>query len=188
MTHYSAVLFVHVVSALTLAAALGLEALTLVRLQRATTSGEARFCMDFAPGLPLMTIGSGLFLMLSGGYLTAQMSAWTMAWPKLAVAILVLTAPLGAATGRRMRAIRRACASNETNESDLLGRLRDPFLKFSLNIRIALVLGIVLLMTAKPELPESLGIIGVFAILGFASALLFWRRDTAPPVVSGARE
>jgi hypothetical protein len=176
MTLYSFVSFVHVVSTLGIVAALSLEAATLVRLRTAKTSDEVRLWIDLAPGLPALAIGSLVFLLLSGGYLTSQMSAWALAWPTLAVATLLLIAPLGAASGKRMRAIRRASAVNNSNESDLLARLRDPFLKFSLNVRIALLLAIVLLMTAKPGLPESLAIVGVYANLGFASTLLFWRR------------
>jgi hypothetical protein len=94
---------------------------------------------------------------------------------------LILIGPLGAITGKRMRAIRAACAANKPNESDLLGKLRDPSLKFSMNIRIALVLGIVLLMTAKPELRESLGVVVSSVFLGFVSTV-FWRRDSASPI------
>ena len=59
--------------------------------------------------------------------------------------------PLGALTGRRMRAICRACADAKAINSDLLGRLQDSFLKVSLGVRIAVFLGIVLIMSAKPE-------------------------------------
>ena len=181
MTFYSAVLFVHVVSALGVFAALSLEAVGLVHLRRATTANEARLWIEFAPGLPALAIGSLVFLLLSGIFMATQMSGWVLAWPRVAMGALILIGPLGAITGRRMRAIRAACAANKPNESDLLGKLRDPFLKFSMNIRIALVLGIVLLMTAKPELRESLGVVVSSVFLGFVSTV-FWRRDSASPI------
>jgi hypothetical protein len=181
MTFYSAVLFVHVVSALGVFAALSLEAVGLVHLRRATTAGEAHLWIEFAPGLPALAIGSLVLLLLSGIFMTAQMAGWMLAWPRVAMGALILIGPLGAITGRRMRAIRAACAANKPNESDLLRKLRDPFLKFSMNIRIALVLGIVLLMTAKPELRESLGVVVSSVFLGFVSTV-FWRRDSASPI------
>jgi hypothetical protein len=181
MTFYSAVLFVHVVSALGVFAALSLEAVGLVHLRRATTASEARLWIEFAPGLPALAIGSLVFLLLSGIFMATQMSGWVLAWPRAAMGALILIGPLGAFTGRRMRAIRAACATNKPNESGLLGKLRDPFLKFSMNIRIALVLGIVLLMTAKPELRESLGVVVSSVFLGFVSTV-FWRRDSASPI------
>ena len=182
MALYSAVLFVHVVSALGVFAALSLEAVALLRLRSAATAGEARLWIEFAPGLPAFSIGSLVLLLLSGIFMTTQMSGWALAWPRVAVASIILVAPLGAATGRRMRTIRLACAASQPSETDFLGKLRDPYLKFSMNIRIALVLGIVLLMTAQPGLPESLGIVAAFAILGFVSTCFFWRRDSAPPI------
>jgi hypothetical protein len=181
MTFYSAVLFAHVVSALGVFAALSLEAVGLVHLRRATTASEARLWIEFAPGLPALAIGSLVLLLLSGIFMTAQMGGWTLAWPRVALGALILIGPLGAVTGRRMRAIRLACASNNPNGADLLGKLRDPFLKYSMNIRIALVLGIVLLMTAKPELRESLGIAVSSIFLGLVSTVL-WRRGTALPI------
>ncbi len=181
MTLYSAVLFVHVVSALGVFAALSLEAVGLIHLRRATTASEARLWIEFVPGLPALAIGSLVLLLLSGIFMTAQMAGWSLAWPRVAMGALVLIGPLGAVTGRRMRAIRVACAANNPNESDLFGKLRDSFLKYSMNIRIALVLGIVLLMTAKPELRESLGIVVSSVFLGFVSRI-FWRRDSASPI------
>src|SRR5216683_2903605 len=186
MTLYSVLLFVHVVSALGIFAALTLEAVALVHLRRATTASEARLWIEFAPGLPALAIGSLVFLLLSGILMTVQMSGWTLAWPRVALGALILIRPLGGITGRRMRAIRQACAGNNPIESDLLRKLSDPFLKFSMNIRIALVLGIVLLMTAKPELRQSSGIVVSSVFLGFVSTILFWRRDTTSPIARAA--
>jgi amino acid transporter len=182
VTLYSIVLFSHVVSALGIFVALSFEAVTLLHLRRAANSSEARLWFELAPGLPALGIASLVVMLLSGIFMTTQMSGWTLAWPRVSMLALVLIAPLGAITGRKMRAIRLACAARNPNESDLLGKLRDPFLKYSMNIRTSLVLGIVLLMTAKPGLRESVGIIFVFAILGIVSAGLFWRQDIASPI------
>jgi hypothetical protein len=183
MTLYSGVLFVHVVSALGIFAALGIEAVTLSRLRQSTDSTEARRWLDLAPGLPAIAIGSLLFLLLSGGYMTSEMSGWNLAWPKVALAALILIAPFGAVTRKRLRAIRQACFASNTNESDLTSRLRDPVLKHSLDIRISLALAIVLLMTAKPGLQESLGIVAGFALLGFASTFLLWRDNSVAQIL-----
>src|ERR1700732_4836376 len=117
MTLYSIVLFVHVVSSLGIVAALSLSAVTLVRLRRATTSSQARLWVEFAPGVPSLAIVSLVFLLLYGIFMTSQNSGWTLAWPRVAMVALILIAPLGAVTGRRMRAIQLACAANKPNES-----------------------------------------------------------------------
>jgi zinc transporter ZupT len=181
MTLYSAVLFVHVLSALGVFAALCLEAVALLHLRRATTASEAQLWLEFAPGLTALTAASFLLLLLSGIFMTTQSSEWMLAWVRVALGALLLLGPLGAFTGRKMRAIRNACAANDRNGSDLIPRLRDPFLKFSMNIRIAVVLGIVLLMTAKPELRQSLGIVVSAVFLAFL-ATVFGGRDTESPI------
>jgi hypothetical protein len=181
VTLYSIVLFVHVASAFGIVAALSLAAVTLVRSRRATTVGEARLWIEFAPGGPALAIISLVFLLLSGIYMTVQMSGSGLAWPRVAMGALILIAPFGAVTGRRLRAIQIACAASNPKESEILAKLRDPFLVFSMNMRIALVLGILLLMTAKPELRQSLGIVVSSVFLGFVSTV-FWRRETASPV------
>jgi hypothetical protein len=120
----------------------------------------------------MVAIGSMLVVFFSGVYLAMQMAAFGLAWPKVAVGALLIIAPLGALTGRRIRAIRRACADAKATNSDLLGRLQDSFLKTSLSIRIAIFLGIVFLMSAKPEVWESIGIVGTSVISGLLLSLL----------------
>jgi hypothetical protein len=181
MTLYSAVLFVHVASAFGIVAALSLAAVTLARLRKATTVSEARVWTVFAPGVPALAVVSLVFLLLSGIYMTIQMGGWTLAWPKVALGALILIGPLGAVTARRLRAIQIACAASRPNEFEIFAKLRDPFLVFSMNTRIALVLGILLLMTAKPEMRQSLGIVVSSIFLGLVSTV-FWRREGAAPV------
>ena len=159
MTFYSLVLFVHVTAVLALFAALTFEVLSLFHLRRASTLTEVRLWIDPVPRLPLAAMGSLLVVFFSGIYLTIRMSAFGEAWPKVTIAALLFVAPIAATTRTRMRAIRRTCATATLINSELRGRLQDPVLKLSLGIRIAVMLGIVLLMGAKPELWESVGII-----------------------------
>ncbi len=175
MTLYSLVLFVHVTAVLGLSAALSFEALSLFHLRRVSTTTEVRRWIEPVPGLPWVAIGSMLVIFFSGIYLAAQISAWSMAWPKVTIGALLLIAPLGALTGRRIRAIRQACADAKAITSKLLTRLQDPFLKISLGIRIAVFLGIVLLMAAKPEFWASIIVVGISIILGLLSAVLAGR-------------
>jgi hypothetical protein len=95
------------------------------------------------------------------------MSGFGLAWLKVAIAAFLLMAPLGAATG------------SMTNQSKLLDLLQHPFLKISLGVRSVVFLGILLLMTAKPELLESLGIVGGSVVLGLAAPLLTPNRESA---------
>jgi len=179
MTLYSLVLFGHVTAVLALFACLSLETLSLFHLRRASTLPEVQLWIEPVPGLSAVALGSLLVILLSGVYLTIQMSSFGLAWLKVTIAAFLLMAPLGAATGRRMRHVRRLGASSMTNQSKLLDLLQHPFLKISLGIRTAIFLGILLLMTAKPELPESLGIVGGSVVLGLTAALLTPNRESA---------
>jgi hypothetical protein len=184
MTFYSLVLFVHVTAVLGLSAALSIEALSLFHLRRASTLTDASRWIEPVPRLPFVTGGSALVIFFSGVYLAIRMSAFDAGWPKVTVGALLLIAPLGALTGRRMRAIRRACADANAINSELLSRLQDPFLKISLSIRVGIFLGIVLLMAAKPGLWESIGIVGAAVVVGLLSSLLARRRSRSLSISS----
>jgi len=160
MTLYSLILFLHVAAALGLFASLSFEFLSPSHLRRASEQSEVRRWIDPVPRLPLLAMASILVVFFSGIFLTVRMSFDT-AWPKVTIGALLLIAPLGAVTGKRMRVIRRNSEAS-TMKPDLLRRVRDPFLKISLGIRIAVFSGIVLLMTAKPELWPSIGIVILF--------------------------
>ena len=175
MTLYLLVLFVHVIAVLGLSAALSFESLSLFQLRRVSNTTEVRRWIEPVPGLPWVAMGSMILIFFSGIYLAAQISAWSMAWPKMTIGALLLIAPLGALTGRRIRAIRQACADAKAINSELPSRLQDPFLKISLGIRIAVFLGIVLLMAAKPELWASIIVVGISIILGLLSSVLAGR-------------
>ena len=108
-----------------------------------------------------------------------------MAWPKVTIAALLLIAPFGALTGRRLRAIRQACAAAKTINSELLGHVRDPILKISLGIRVGIFLGIVLLMAAKPQLWMAVGVVATSVVLGlFFSAMPSRKNATNLPARS----
>ena len=187
MTLRSLVLFVHVTAVLTMFAALSFEALSLFHLRRVSSLTEVRRWIDPIPRLPWVARGSLLLVFLSGVYLTVRMEAFELAWPKVAVGALLLIAPLGALTGWRMRAIRRACVETKAINSELTSRLQDPFLKVSLSIRLSLLLGILLLMSAKPDLWESIGIVGISVVVGFLLSLPAWGQSGSLPAPSTDR-
>ena len=175
MTFYSVVLFVHITGVLVLFACLSVEVLALFRLHRASTLREVRLWMEPVQSLSLVTASSALAIFLSGVYLTTRMAAFGLAWTQVAIAALLLIAPFSALTGSRMRAIRQACANEKIMDAELRHRLQDRLLKASLGIRIAIFLGIVLLMAAKPDLAQSIGILATSVVLGVFSPVTFWR-------------
>jgi hypothetical protein len=181
MSLYSVVLVIHVTAVLLLCAALSIEVVSLLHLRGATSLAEAHPWMQPVPGLSFYAIASVLVILFSGGYLVMQESAFRQAWPKVAAVALLLMGPFGKLTDNRMRAIRNAYGNGNANPEFLL-QLRDPFLKISLGVRIAVFLGIFLLVSAKPGLGKSISLVAVAAVLGLLSSLLGWRRNPSLPI------
>jgi hypothetical protein len=179
MSLHSLVLVVHVTAVLLLCAALSVEVLSLVHLRSASTLAEAHPWIAPVPKLPLFTVASVLVILFSGIYLVIPMSTAGQTWPKVAVATLLFMGRFGAITTRRMRALREAYKVEKPINSELINRLQDPFLKISLAIRIAVFLGIFLLVSAKPGPWESISLVGASGILGLLTSLLPWRRGTS---------
>lgn len=178
MTFYSIALFLHIVGALGLFVALGLEWTSLLYLRRATTIEQAREWLSTFGLLRWVGTSSLGLILLAGFYMMA--TAWGgAAWTGIALAAMILLAALGGAlTGPRMAAVGRAVAAESGSLSlAFRQRLHDPLLWTSIQTRVAIALGIVFLMTVKPGLGEALLVVGVALILGLASALPMWGHD-----------
>jgi hypothetical protein len=183
MSLYPFILVVHVTAVLVLCAVLSIELVSLIHLRGASTPAEAYPWVQPVLGIRFYAITSLLTILFTGVYLVIQESAFRQAWPKVAMIALFLMAPLGKLTGSRMQAIRNAFHRHEREMgSELLGRLRDPFLKISLGIRIGAFFGIFLLVSAKPRLWEAIALVGACAVLGVLSSFITWRRDRSLPV------
>jgi hypothetical protein len=111
MTLYSIALFLHVVGALGLFIAIGLEWTGLSAWRRAASTDQVREWLPVLGSLRKIGGAAALTLVVSGVYLMA--TAWRgTAWPGIGLAALVLIAVLGALlTGRRVGPIARDLSS-----------------------------------------------------------------------------
>jgi hypothetical protein len=163
MDLFSAVLYIHVIATLVLVAAMSLEGFALRQLRRASGKSEAFYWLDPLPGMRPVASICLLVLLLSGGFLAGRASLWKLAWPKIAVVIVIAFGALAGISSRRLRQMRQDPAVTEKVRSS-------PFLKISLSVRTGLVLAAVLLMTAQPGLVGSLVALAVFIIVFWAVA------------------
>jgi hypothetical protein len=166
---YPLVLFLHILGAFGLVAALTLEAIGLRGLRRAVRTEDALMWLAISRGLVLRLAPASLGLILvTGLYMTA--TTWgPKGWILVALASLVLLAVVGAlGTGIRMARIGSAVggASAGPLSDDLRRALRDPILLTSLRTRLAIVLGVVFLMTVKPSSLASVVVIILAAAIG----------------------
>jgi hypothetical protein len=171
MSLYSISVFLHVVGALGIFAAIGLEWAGLSNLRRATDTTQVRewFRLLAAP----RTVGgpSALLVLVSGIYLTA--TRWgPQGWILVALGGMVVVAAVGGAVGgRRAGAIARAIPAEAGPVSPTLRqRLDDPALTVSLWTRTALLLGIVFLMSVRPSRAGALAVMGIALLLGIAGS------------------
>jgi hypothetical protein len=173
---YSIVLFVHVLAALLLASSMSIEIVGLSRMRRANAVSEAQTWVNLAPRLPAIAGICALVLLVSGGYLTSKMTGWGFGWPKVALGAMFLIAPFASMTSKRMRRVRQELV-DLANATAALDRVNDRFLKASLSVRSWILLGIIALMTAKPDLSISLLIIAISAAVGTVTGLVGNRRQ-----------
>jgi hypothetical protein len=180
MNDYSIALFLHVVGALGFFVALGLEWTSLGHVRRATTVEQVREWMRVPNQMGRVGMIAMVTLLAAGLYMMA--TAWGgVAWIMVTLGALVLMIVLGMVlTRRRMAAIGRMVSAERGPPSPALRQLlHDPLLVISLQTRVAIALGIVFLMTVKPDLRGSLLAIVIAAMLGLASALPILRREQA---------
>jgi len=130
----------------------------------------------------VLTAATGLYMATNWGF--------GRGWVEVAIASFALMAPVGPLViNPRLQAIGRAADATTPGPLDgsLLSRTHDPLLAAALLSLTAWLLGIVFLMTTKPELATAVVAMVVALGLGLAASLSVWRlgrrgRDQASPV------
>jgi hypothetical protein len=186
MTFYALVLFLHIVAAIGVFVALALESFSIGSFRKAIGAADVRVSIAALRSVPMLFGISGAFVLLTGGYLAAKIGAAGISWivPSL-VALVVIGALGGALSGRRLRMIRAIQLEGTGPVPDAIQTLlQDPLLVASLRIRLALALGIVYLMVAKPLLAASLLVLACAAIAGLVLAALAFRRPRDLPTAA----
>lgn len=189
MSVYQLLIFVHVLGAVGVFVAMGIEAVSLPRLQRAETPAEARDALRavapsgrLGPLAMLTALASGVWMMAV---------AWRhQAWIVTAfIALVGMGLAGGAVTGRGMRRLGAALAAERgpaLSETFRSVRSGVPFAA-SLRVRTVLGIGILALMTMKPDPGGAWLILLAAGLAGVVAAVpLAGRR--APLAPSPARD
>jgi len=166
MTAYVIAKYLHVVGALGMFLALGLEWATLVQLRRAQTAEQVGEWARVGTWLRWLGPLALLAVLVPGFYMMATVWRDGAPWIGPAFAALIIVAVLGALGGRRLSGAIRAGLAEHGRLSDATRiSLRAPFPWISLQVRAALLLAIVFMMTAKSDLIDALWALGA-ALLG----------------------
>ena len=172
MNSYSIALFLHVVGALGVFVALGLEWTGLRQIRSAILPEQVRAWMGILKGTNKVGFPSMLTTVITGIYMVLKVWGW-VPWILVMLGALVLIIVLSVAlTKPRLVTIGQALAMERGPVSQAFHNLVNHLvLWISIQTRVALALGIIFLKIAKPELGGSLLTIGVAIILGLASSL-----------------
>jgi len=176
---YHVALYLHILGAFGLIAAITVEAIGLRGLRGAIRSDDALMWLRISRGIVLRLAPASLGLILVTG-LYMMVTTWgPRGWILVALASLVLLAVVGGfGTGIRMARIGPAVGRALGPLSDeLQSTLSDPILLTSLWVRSAIVLGIALLMTLKPSGLASMVIVVLAVAIGMLAGQLSARRS-----------
>ena len=183
MTNYSLALFFHFVGLAMLFIGYGVEWIVSAFLRGATSTDQVRAWLRvYRTSLPVS--GPGLLvLILSGGYLAQISGAMKNGWMSASMIAIFLALVIGfVLILPRVKAIRAALPeSSAALPANATALLRAPGLPTLIRVRALLALGIVYLMTAKPDtLASSLIVLGAAIVLGLlASAPTFSKSKSA---------
>ena len=180
MNYYVIAKFIHIVGALGVFVVLGVEWLSLKNLRQASSITQLREWTQITTGVQRLGGISMVAILISGFYMMA-VARMHADWLIVAFVSLILLGLLAAVvTGRRMAAIRQSISRETEPISPSLYRLlHQPLLWLVMQLRVAIGLGIVFLMTAKPDLIGSLVTLSLAIVLGLASALPVLKRGRA---------
>ena len=164
----SAVLFVHVLSALALFVALALEATVLIRVRSSRSIEQARASVRAFQRLRVIAIPAFLGVLAGGLYLASRYGSGTIWIPLSLAATLLMMLVGGLITGRRMARLQRLLSSvDDAAPLDAISsQITDTALILSYGFRLGLAVGIVFLMTTQPEWPFSVAALGTGSIAG----------------------
>ena len=179
MTLYAFALFIHIVGSLLLCTAFTAEGIGLLQLRRATTDSAVRqwegvlgLGRVFGPASVVTILATGLYMMISSWGWVPWIAVGLFAW--------VLIAVLGAVNGIRLSlTIRQLPAGAAPGTS-----LQSPAFVISWVTRLSIAVGIVFLMTNKPDLLAALLSIAITAAVGVGAGVAMTRRGaTRSPAV-----
>jgi Predicted integral membrane protein (DUF2269) len=172
MSFYLLALFAHILGVLGVFVGIALDWVTILRLRRAQAMALVREVTSLVGFQARLIQISLLLLLIAGISMTVTTWGWRTPWILLSlVALMVMGALSGGVHGRRLTAIRKAAESSDRAiPFALQRRMADPVLLTSVQTAGMIGLGVVFLMTIKPDLLGSLIVLAVALVLGVISA------------------
>jgi hypothetical protein len=185
MTPYAFAMFLHLLGMVGLFVGYGMEWAASSLLRRSTTADQARSWLRiYRLSMPIS--GPGLLLLIfTGGYLASVTGSMKQGWISGSLLGIVFALGIGFVfILPRIRRIRAALPEGNVALSAAgIALVNDPMIVTLIRVRGLLALGIVFLMTTKPEaLMTSLFILLAFIVVGMLCAASSW--TARPPLAT----
>ena len=174
MVLYQIILLLHILGALALFMGLGFEWLCLRRINSATSKVQLKEWINFLASLKVIFSISGITILLSGIYMSVI--TWGgPGWIIVAFVGLVTSAINGSViTGRKIEALQKVINEDDTKQMpNIFEQKKNQKLFSHFQLRSAISLCIIFLMTFKPELVVSISAFVLAIVLGSLPILSF---------------
>jgi hypothetical protein len=179
MSFYTFALFAHILGVLGLFIGVGLQWISVLRFRRAQFVAQVREWTSLTSLLEVLMPAASLVILVAGSYMTVTTWGWRTPWIDVSLAALILVlAPMGAMNTHRLKAIQtaaEAAALTGTIPAELQRQITNPVLWTLVQTSGLTLVGVVFLMTIKPDLVGSLITLAVALVLGVGSARVFPR-------------
>lgn len=178
MSLYTVALFVHLVGVIVGVGGVGAWLFALIGVRAARTVGQVRALLALYALAGNVALGGVLLIVIGGLYMALSTTLWQSAWLIVATISFVLVAGAGGSLlGRRIQVLSKSAAEAPEGPppAALVAQMRDPFTGVALNAYLAVLFGIVFLMTFKPSLVWSIIVILIAAALGGLAGLPLMR-------------
>jgi hypothetical protein len=189
MPYYEIALFIHILGALSFFIAIGVVYASVLGIRRAQTVQPLKLWTGAAiPAMRVIFPIAGLVILVAGLYMVATEWQNQTGWATVALfALIALSIASALLQGRRITALSQQVAG-QPDAAPVTGALQaqahDAVTWVSVNASAAFAIGIVYLMTLKPDVVGSLIALGVALVVGLVFGLLTQGRPAAAPVLA----
>jgi hypothetical protein len=189
MPYYQIALFLHILGVLGFFIAIGVLYGAVLGVRRAQTVQSIMLWTSAAAGVGRILFPiSGLVILITGLYMVVTVWGERAPWAGVAlIAFLILAIAATVIQGRRMAALERS-AAGQPESAPVTGALwtqtHDPVTWVAVNASAAVAIGIVYLMTLKPDALGSLIALLIALLVGLVFGFLTQGRPAEAPALA----
>ena len=186
---YQTALFLHILGVLGFFIALGISYTAVLGVRRAQTIQSIRLWTSSTNGVRRILFPlSSLLILVAGIYMVQTEWSDRAPWASVAlIALFVLAIGASITQGRRLSALRKSAAAQPENApvtGALWAQAHDAVIWVSVNASATVAIGIVYLMTLKPDALGSVIALVIALIVGLAFGFLTQGRPAAAPALA----